>query len=183
MKRRDRTDRVVEFATRVSGRVLQLAADNAQRTDEYLRAHPQALNEICLSPQARKKLEDRLQLQSRCSLESEAGCCNTDKDQTSLQPSTCVPLASRRLSPSEGNREIHNRKMITSVTEQKPMRKKKTERTKEIPHPLCVDEEEFTGVIRKMVNTAPVERKQVERGYQRKKNPHTGPLFPPTKKG
>ena len=47
-----------------------------------------------------------------------------------------------------------------------------------------VDEAEFTDVIRKMVNTAPVERKDVEGRprYSRKKNPHKEPLFPATSK-
>lgn len=39
-----------------------------------------------------------------------------------------------------------------------------------------VDEAEFTEVVRKMVNTSPVTRKNVEgRGFQRKKNPETDP--------
>jgi hypothetical protein len=38
-----------------------------------------------------------------------------------------------------------------------------------------VDEAEFTEVVRKMVNTSPVTRKNVERGYQRRKNPETDP--------
>jgi hypothetical protein len=40
-----------------------------------------------------------------------------------------------------------------------------------------VDEAEFTEVVRKMVNTSPVTRKDVEhRGYRRKKNPETDPV-------
>jgi len=48
----------------------------------------------------------------------------------------------------------------------------------------AVDEVEFTDVIRKMVNTSPVTREDVEgKGYRRKKNPETDPaklqlLFP-----
>ncbi len=42
-----------------------------------------------------------------------------------------------------------------------------------------VDEAEFTDVIRKMVNTSPVTRKNVERGYQRRKNPETDPRYLP----
>lgn len=68
-------------------------------------------------------------------------------------------------------------------------RKKKNPATLE-PIP-AVDEAEFTEVVRKMVNTSPVTRKNVEeRGrYQRRKNPETDPvklamLFPamPTRK-
>jgi hypothetical protein len=40
-----------------------------------------------------------------------------------------------------------------------------------------VDEAEFTDVIRKMVNTSPVTREDVERGrLRRKKNPETDPV-------
>ena len=39
-----------------------------------------------------------------------------------------------------------------------------------------VNEAEFTDVIRKMVNTSPVTREEVERrGVQRRKNPETDP--------
>ena len=41
----------------------------------------------------------------------------------------------------------------------------------------AVDEAEFTEVVRKMVNTSPVTREDVERrGFQRKKNPETDPV-------
>lgn len=56
----------------------------------------------------------------------------------------------------------------------------------DVPSPLRVDEEKFTEVIRKMVNCDPVPRKDVEGGtktfgpIRRKKNPHVGPLVPPT---
>lgn len=64
------------------------------------------------------------------------------------------------------------------------MRKKKPAKSEtEIPNPLQVNEEEFTDVIRKMVNTEPVERKDVEGfRYRRKKNPHEEPLFPSTRR-
>lgn len=64
------------------------------------------------------------------------------------------------------------------------MPRKKKSPEEEIPNPLRVNEAEFTEVIRKMVNTSPLERKHVEGGsrYRRKKNPHEGPLFPPTSK-
>jgi len=40
-----------------------------------------------------------------------------------------------------------------------------------------VDEAEFTEVVRRMVNTSPVTRKDVEhRGFRRKKNPETDPV-------
>jgi hypothetical protein len=40
-----------------------------------------------------------------------------------------------------------------------------------------VDEAEFTEVIRKMVNTSPMTRQDVEgRGIRRKKNPETDPV-------
>lgn len=43
-----------------------------------------------------------------------------------------------------------------------------------------VDEAEFTEVIRKMVNTSPVTRKDVERrGIQRRKNPEANPRYLP----
>jgi hypothetical protein len=61
-------------------------------------------------------------------------------------------------------------------------RKKKAEL--EIPNPLRVDEAEFTEVIRKMVNTSPVTREEVEkqskrRGIQRRKNPETDSRYLP----
>jgi hypothetical protein len=74
--------------------------------------------------------------------------------------------------------------MITSVTEQKRMPKKKTDDV-EIPDPLQVDEGEFTDVIRKMVNTSPITREEVEhkekkrRSVQRRKNPETDPRYLP----
>ena len=43
-----------------------------------------------------------------------------------------------------------------------------------------VDEAEFTEVVRKMVNTSPVTREEVEkRGIQRRKNPETDPRYLP----
>jgi len=59
--------------------------------------------------------------------------------------------------------------MITSVTGQKTMKRKKQDVV--VPNPLRVNEEEFTEVIRKMVNTPPVERKEVEHSHQRRRNP------------
>lgn len=57
-------------------------------------------------------------------------------------------------------------------------------RKKKAPNPLPeippVDEAEFTEVIRKMVNTSPVTREEVERrGIQRRKNPETDPRYLP----
>jgi hypothetical protein len=62
------------------------------------------------------------------------------------------------------------------------MGRKKKNPTPELETVPPVDEVEFTEVIRKMVNTSPVERKDVEgrSRYRRKKNPHEGPLFPAT---
>jgi hypothetical protein len=65
--------------------------------------------------------------------------------------------------------------MITSVTEQEHMKKGKKNSPAELETIPPVDEAEFTGVIRKMVNTSPVTRKNVERGIQRRKNPETDP--------
>jgi hypothetical protein len=60
------------------------------------------------------------------------------------------------------------------------MKKGKKKPDTEVPNPLRVDEEEFTEVIRKMVNTSPVTRKNVEqRGIQRRKNPETDPRYLP----
>jgi hypothetical protein len=43
-----------------------------------------------------------------------------------------------------------------------------------------VDEAEFTEVVRKMVNTSPVTREEVERrGVRRRKNPETDPRYLP----
>lgn len=57
------------------------------------------------------------------------------------------------------------------------MKKKKAPELENIPP---VDEAEFTEVIRKMVNTSPVTRKDVERrGIQRRKNPETDPRYLP----
>jgi len=60
-------------------------------------------------------------------------------------------------------------------------KKKRAPRDIEVPNPLKVNEAEFTEVIRKMVNTEPVERKEVEGGfrYQRRKNPYEGPMRGP----
>jgi hypothetical protein len=44
-----------------------------------------------------------------------------------------------------------------------------------IPSPLKVDEAEFTDVIRKMVNTPPVKREEVEK----RRNPETDPRYLP----
>ena len=54
----------------------------------------------------------------------------------------------------------------------------------EVPNPLRVDEAEFTEVIRKMVNTLPVTREEVEsggkrRGIVRRKNPETDRRYLP----
>jgi hypothetical protein len=52
-------------------------------------------------------------------------------------------------------------------------KKKKNAEPETIPP---VDEAEFTEVIRRMVNTSPVTREDVERhGIRRKKNPETDP--------
>jgi hypothetical protein len=62
-------------------------------------------------------------------------------------------------------------------------RKKKSE--PEVPDPLRVNEAEFTDVIRRMVNTSPITREEVEqkekkrRGYERRKNPETDPRYLP----
>ena len=61
-------------------------------------------------------------------------------------------------------------------------RKKKPEM--EVPNPLRVNEAEFTEVIRKMVNTSPVTREEVEssgkrRGIARRKNPETDRRYLP----
>jgi hypothetical protein len=61
---------------------------------------------------------------------------------------------------------------------------RKKKQTKE-SNPMVVDEAEFTDVIRKMVNTSPVTREEVEknekrrRGIQRRKNPETDPRYLP----
>jgi hypothetical protein len=61
------------------------------------------------------------------------------------------------------------------------MSRKKKAPDIEVPNPLRVNESEFTEVIRKMVNTEPVTREDVEkRGrYQRRKNPETDPRYLP----
>jgi hypothetical protein len=56
-------------------------------------------------------------------------------------------------------------------------RKKKNPPLETIPP---VNEAEFTEVIRKMVNTSPMTREEVEkRGIQRRKNPETNPRYLP----
>jgi hypothetical protein len=58
--------------------------------------------------------------------------------------------------------------------------RKKKNPTPEIEPIPPVDEAEFTEVIRKMVNTTPVTRKNVERrGIERRKNPETDPRYLP----
>lgn len=51
--------------------------------------------------------------------------------------------------------------------------RKKTKKTQaiEVPNPLQVNEAEFTQVIRKMVNTEPVTREEVEKRHKLRKNP------------
>jgi hypothetical protein len=65
--------------------------------------------------------------------------------------------------------------MITSVTEQEHMKNGKKNPPPLEPIPP-VNEAEFTEVVRRMVNTSPVTREDVERrGFRRKKNPETDP--------
>jgi len=94
--------------------------------------------------------------------------------------STRVLASSRRLSPSI-RIESSDRKMITSVAERKiTMRKKKrAPRDIEVPNPLKVNEAEFTDVVRKMVNTEPVTREDVEKRHKLRKNPETDPRYLP----
>jgi len=47
-----------------------------------------------------------------------------------------------------------------------------------LPNPLLVDESELTDLVRKMVNTGPVTRKEVE-GRRLRKNPETDPRYLP----
>jgi hypothetical protein len=76
-------------------------------------------------------------------------------------------------------RSTANRATVGSMS-----RKKKMDNV-EIPNPLRVDEAEFTDVIRKMVNTSPVTREEVEkhskrrRAIERRKNPETDPRYLP----
>ncbi|MGO9086507.1 MAG: hypothetical protein ACLQBK_14865 [Candidatus Sulfotelmatobacter sp.] len=58
-------------------------------------------------------------------------------------------------------------------------RKKRESKDIEVPNPLRVDEGEFTEVIRKMVNTPPVERKEVEGRRHLRRNPETDPRYLP----
>jgi hypothetical protein len=74
--------------------------------------------------------------------------------------------------------------MITSVAEQEHMKKGKQNPPPELETIPAVDEAEFTEVIRKMVNTSPVTREQVEkrgkrRGIKRRKNPETDRRYLP----
>jgi hypothetical protein len=68
--------------------------------------------------------------------------------------------------------------MITSVTEQERMKKKKNP-APELESIPPVDEAEFTEVVRRMVNTSPVTREEVERRGHRRKNPETDPRYLP----
>ena len=63
----------------------------------------------------------------------------------------------------------------TEAVQEMSKRKKKSE-PDVIPNPLRVDEAEFTDVIRKMVNTPPVTREEVE---HKRKNPETDPRYLP----
>jgi hypothetical protein len=75
--------------------------------------------------------------------------------------------------------------MITSVAEQESMSRKKKQTAPEDSNPMVVDKAEFTDVIRRMVNTPPVTREEVEkhekrrRKYERRKNPETDPRYLP----
>src|SRR5580658_3867362 len=153
--------------------IVELVADRLRRRE---RARPDA-------PAAKKRKPQGHPLRARSLPAKSLGL--KSKPETAapaLLSSTDVPVVSRRVSPSE-RIESSDRKMIPSVTEQEPMKKgKKNPQTAEaIP---AVDEVEFTDVIRKMVNTSPVTREDVEgKGYRRKKNPETDPaklqlLFP-----
>lgn len=51
------------------------------------------------------------------------------------------------------------------------------EKPMDLPNPLRVDEEEFTGIIRKMVNTPPETLDEVV--HRRRKNPETDPRYLP----
>jgi hypothetical protein len=68
--------------------------------------------------------------------------------------------------------------MITSVAEQERMKKKKNP-APELESIPPVDEAEFTEVVRRMVNTSPVTREEVERRGHRRKNPETDPRYLP----
>ena len=60
------------------------------------------------------------------------------------------------------------------------MRKKKRKSNDiEVPNPLKVDEAEFTEVIRKMVNTEPITREDVEKRHKLRKNPETDSRYLP----
>lgn len=58
------------------------------------------------------------------------------------------------------------------------MKRKEQKTGEKIPNSLKVDEQEFTEVIRKMVNTPPVKREEVEHRNMRR-NPETDPRYLP----
>jgi hypothetical protein len=60
-----------------------------------------------------------------------------------------------------------------------PVSRKKKNSPPELETIPPVDEAEFTEVVRKMVNTSPVTREEVERRGQRRKNPETDPRYLP----
>jgi hypothetical protein len=130
-----------------------------------------------LSAQARaqKKPQDRRVQQHRDSVTIPESSRTFASGLRKVSTSIRALASSRRVSPSE-RIESSDRKMITSVTEQEHMKKGKKNPPPELEPIPPVDEAEFTEVVRKMVNTSPVTRKDVEhRGYRRKKNPETDP--------
>lgn len=69
-------------------------------------------------------------------------------------------------------------RVASGTVEPMSRKRKRAPRDTEVPNPLRVDEAEFTEVIRKMVNTAPVTREDVEKRKFRK-NPETDPRYLP----
>jgi hypothetical protein len=59
------------------------------------------------------------------------------------------------------------------------MSRKKKAPAEPLPEIPAVNEAEFTEVIRKMVNTSPVTRKDVEQRSHYRKNPETDPRYLP----
>ena len=75
------------------------------------------------------------------------------------------------MTSSKGRDRTH-RATVESVSR----KKKNPPETEAIPP---VDEAEFTDVIRKMVNTSPVTREDVEKRHKRRRNPETDPRYLP----
>jgi len=165
---RKRRDRAVTFVRECANRVIQLAADTARQS-----SHSPRFQKL-----KRKMLANRHPMPNHYFSESQRVSLKTDTDPPSSPSSGCALASSQGLPPRK-NSQVQTHDRITPAKRGRAtvVAVSKRNKTKLPPIPK-VDEAEFTEVIRKMVNTGPITRKNVEK----RQNPHRGPLIPPIEK-